>query len=88
MLILPCHTNPGVPFDGVPVAARLGDVRKAAADLLEADEDTFVSEIVQRIGAKPPSYTSIIQLNEGRMQGAFDPLDLEMGPNRCAVGMK
>lgn len=88
VLILPCHTDPGVPFDGKVIGARLRDVRAAAADLLDADEETFVREIVGRIGAKPPSHTEIIQLNEGKVQAAVDPLDLEMGPNRCAVGMK
>ncbi len=88
VLILPAHTNPGVPFDGQPIAARLCDVRKAAADLLDADEETFVREIVKRIGAKPPSYTAIIQLNEGKVHASVDPIDLEMGPNRCAVGMR
>lgn len=85
VLVLPAHTGPGIPFDGKPIMANLGEVKKASK-LLLMDEAKFVPEIVSRIGEKPPSFTSIIAVNEGKADMPADPSDLEVGPNRCAVG--
>lgn len=85
VVVLPAHTGPNIPFDDKPVMATLGAVKKASK-LLSMDEEKFVPEIVSRIGAKPPSFTNIIQVNEGKAKMPDDPSDLEVGPNRCAVG--
>jgi len=84
VLVLPAHTDPGIPFDGTPIMATLGDVRSAAKLLGESDESRFVNELVARLGEKPPSFDAIIAINEGRNDPPEDIADLEVGPNRCA----
>ena len=86
VVIYPAHTAAGIGFDGVPVAARLGDV-KSSVELLRVEEPTFVRKTLAALGPKPPSFQAIINLNEGKaeLHGA-DPVNLEVGPNRCAVG--
>ncbi len=55
-------------------------------DLLKAGEETFVASILERLTAKPPNFERVIAINEGRKSiGERDPLDIEAGPNRCAV---
>lgn len=85
-LILAAHTDPGIPFDGTPITATLGDVRSTAKLLVENDESKFVSELVSHLGEKPPSFDAIIAVNEGRTDPPEDIADLEVGPNRCAAG--
>ena len=86
VVIYPAHTAAGIGFDGVPVAARLGDV-KSSLELLRVDEPTFVRKTLAALGPKPPSFQAIINLNEGKADlGGVDPVNLEVGPNRCAVG--
>jgi hypothetical protein len=43
--------------------------------------------VLRSLQAKPPNFEMVIAVNEGRagLQG-IDPLDVEAGPNRCAVG--
>ncbi len=85
VIIAPAHTGAGIPFDGKAVCAPLSQVR-TASELLDLDEEHFVPAIVDRIGAKPPSFTTIIEVNEGKRPVPSDPAELEVGPNRCAVG--
>ena len=82
--VLPAHTGGAIGFDGVAIEAPLGAVRGLA--LLGADEPTFVSRTLRGLGAKPPSFGRVIEINEGKADlGDQDPLDIEAGPNRCAV---
>jgi glyoxylase-like metal-dependent hydrolase (beta-lactamase superfamily II) len=82
----PGHDGQAIGFDGRPIGATLAQAR-AGIKLLALDEDAFAAAIVQSLGAKPPNYERIVEVNEGKadLSGA-DPLDLEAGPNRCAVG--
>lgn len=84
--ILPAHHAAAIGFDGEPIAAALGHVMERVALLGEA-EDGFVQAVVRSLGPKPPNFEMVIAVNEGKagLQG-IDPLDLEAGPNRCAVG--
>jgi len=85
VLVLPAHIGRPIAFDGVPVAARLGELRSGIR-LLAAGQSDFVSEVIGRLGSKPPNFQAIIAFNEGKADpGGIDPLDLEAGPNRCAV---
>lgn len=86
LLVLPCHTEAGIPFDGKPVAARLGDLRTAMADY-GTELEAFVPEILGRLGPKPPSFDRVIAVNEGKAPPADeeDALAIEAGPNRCAA---
>jgi glyoxylase-like metal-dependent hydrolase (beta-lactamase superfamily II) len=83
--ICPGHTAGAVGFDGVPICATLSDV-KAKVDLLELGKEAFVKTVVESLGQKPPNFERVIAVNEGKANlGWLDPLELEAGPNRCAV---
>ena len=83
-LILPGHTNPPIPFDEVPVAAALAEVRKSNK-LLNCDETSFVRAMTANVVATPPNFESITRLNESGTMPDGDPTDLESGANRCAI---
>ncbi len=82
--VYPAHSGSDIGFDGVPIAARLGDLR--ALPLLKLAEPAFVKRTLAGLGAKPPGSEAIIAVNEGKQDlGDTDPIELEAGPNRCAV---
>ena len=84
--ILAAHHGAAIGFDGQPIAATLGEVRDRVA-LLKEPEASFVDTVLRSLQPKPPNFEMVIAVNEGRagLQG-MDPLDVEAGPNRCAVG--
>ncbi|WDL99505.1 MBL fold metallo-hydrolase [Alicyclobacillus sp. ALC3] len=50
------------------------------------DEDSFTEAVAGRLGATPPNYETIVDINRGvRPVSAQEASDLEIGPNRCAV---
>lgn len=50
------------------------------------DEDSFTEAVAGRLGATPPNYETIVDINRGvRSVSAQEASDLEIGPNRCAV---
>ena len=84
--VLPAHHAAAIGFDGTPVSAKLEELR-ARVELLQVPEDAFVTRVLGLLQAKPPNFEMVIAVNEGKagLEGV-DPLDLEAGPNRCAVG--
>jgi glyoxylase-like metal-dependent hydrolase (beta-lactamase superfamily II) len=85
MLVCPGHTSDPIGFDGSPIASRLSDI-VPRVDLLKLDRDTFARTIPDLLGQKPPNFHRVISVNEGKADlGWLDPLELEAGPNRCAV---
>lgn len=85
MVVCPGHTSNSIGFDGTPLCASLGDI-KPKVELLDLDREEFVSRVTASLGAKPPNFERVIAVNEGRASlGWLDPLELEAGPNRCAV---
>ncbi len=83
--IYPAHYGRPIGFDHVPVGASLSELR-AKLDLLKLDEQSFVQTVLSSLQAKPPNFQRVIAINEGKAElGWIDPLDLEAGPNRCAV---
>jgi glyoxylase-like metal-dependent hydrolase (beta-lactamase superfamily II) len=83
LLVLPCHTDGPVPFDGVPIAATLRAVREAVR--LPESASAFTDYVLGRIPPTPPNHHTIVGLNEAGELPAGDPTDLEAGANRCAV---
>jgi len=83
-LILPGHVSQPVPFDGVPLYARLAEVRERVQSLQLSMSD-FVTWILGRIPPTPPNHHQIVELNEQGLWPEGDPTDLEAGANRCAV---
>ena len=84
--VLPAHHAAAIGFDGTPVSATLEELR-ARVELLRVPEDAFVATVLGLLQAKPPNFEMVIAVNEGKagLEG-IDPLDVEAGPNRCAVG--
>ncbi|HJU42074.1 MAG TPA: MBL fold metallo-hydrolase [Vicinamibacterales bacterium] len=81
--VLSGHTSEPVPFDGVPVAVRLGEVRTWLDRWLES-ESAFVNRVTANLPATPPNFAQIVELNErGELPG--DLVELEAGANRCAI---
>jgi glyoxylase-like metal-dependent hydrolase (beta-lactamase superfamily II) len=86
MVVCPGHTSAMVGFDGKPIVASLSDLAKSI-EYLSQDEKSFVPNIVNSLSAKPPNFQFIVAINEGKADCApTDPLIVEAGPNRCAVG--
>jgi hypothetical protein len=83
--VLPGHSSEALPFDGVPFAAPLGEVR-AAVKLAALGEDDFVATVLGRIPATPPNHLQIVRVNEGKEALPADLISLEAGANRCAIG--
>jgi len=84
--IYPGHHGCPIPFDRQPIGIRLGELRPRL-EALSLDADTFAARIVAGLGEKPPSFETILAVNEGRGDlGDLEPLDVEAGPNRCAAG--
>jgi glyoxylase-like metal-dependent hydrolase (beta-lactamase superfamily II)/rhodanese-related sulfurtransferase len=86
MLVCPGHTSAMVGFDRKPIVARLADLNHSI-EYLNQSETEFIQNIVSSLSAKPPNFQFIISINEGKADCApTDPLVIEAGPNRCAVG--
>ena len=83
-LVLPGHAGHPAAFDGVPLYARLAEVREQVQSLQLPISD-FVTWILGRIPPTPPNHHQIVQLNEQGLLPEGDPTDLEAGANRCAV---
>ena len=84
--VLPAHHATAIGFDGIPVTATLAELRQRV-ELLKVPEEAFVATVLAALQAKPPNFEMVIAVNEGKagLEG-IDPLDVEAGPNRCAVG--
>jgi glyoxylase-like metal-dependent hydrolase (beta-lactamase superfamily II) len=86
LAIHPAHHAAPVGFDGAPIGATLGEIRRRT-QALALDEEAFVRKVVDSLRQKPGNFESIIAINEGKAElGGEDPLDLEAGPNSCAAG--
>jgi glyoxylase-like metal-dependent hydrolase (beta-lactamase superfamily II) len=84
IIVLPAHTSKPVEFDNKMIQASLAQIKKSVT-ILQLDEETFVTELMQRIPPTPPNYLTIAEKN---LEGDFkdvNPMDLEAGANRCAV---
>ncbi|MGH2647281.1 MAG: MBL fold metallo-hydrolase [Ginsengibacter sp.] len=84
ILVLPAHTSQPVEFDNNMIRASLGDIKKSVS-ILQLDEESFITDLIQRIPPTPPNYLIIAKKN---LEGDFkdiNPIDLEAGANRCAV---
>ena len=84
--VFPAHYGPGITVeDGVVVARALGELRGELA-ALTLSEDDFVSWALANVKDRPPNYQQIVLVNMGRHSITPETIELEVGPNRCAVG--
>ena len=83
-LVLAGHTSEPVPFDGIPIAARLAEIIEAVG-IIQAPRDLFVEQLMMRLPPAPPNYRRIVTLNEMGLLPESDMTALEAGANRCAI---
>jgi len=83
-LALPGHASQPVPFDGLPIGARLAEIDEQVG-LLHTRQTVFVETLVQRLPPTPPNYERITRLNEAGLFPEGDVTELEAGANRCAI---
>jgi glyoxylase-like metal-dependent hydrolase (beta-lactamase superfamily II) len=70
--------------DGAYVAP-LSEIR-SRIELLSADEETFVEEVLADMPPRPANYEEVIAINMGRESATADEaFELELGPNNCAA---
>ena len=84
IIVLPAHTSQPIDFDNIPIQTTIGSIKKNVA-ILQLSEEEFITAIQQRIPPTPANYLAIIEKN---IKGGFsdiNPIDLEAGPNRCAI---
>jgi glyoxylase-like metal-dependent hydrolase (beta-lactamase superfamily II) len=83
--ILPAHHGKPIGFDSKPIEAQLREL-KSNLPPLKTEQEQFVQRIISGLSQKPPNFSIIIAINEGKQTlGFINPLDLEAGPNRCAA---
>ena len=83
-LVLPGHASQPVPFDGLPIGARLAKIDEQVS-LLHVTQTVFMETLVQRLPPTPPNYERITRLNEAGLLPDHDVTELEAGANRCAI---
>ena len=84
--VLPGHVEPSTTRDGPDggFARSLGEVR-AGLSLLELDREAFADRVTTDLPSRPANYERIVDVNLGREPVTEETLDLERGPNNCAV---
>jgi glyoxylase-like metal-dependent hydrolase (beta-lactamase superfamily II)/rhodanese-related sulfurtransferase len=82
--VLPGHASQPVPFDGLPIGARLAEIDEQVG-LLHATHTVFVETLLQRLPPTPPNYERIVRLNEAGLVPEDNVTELEAGANRCAI---
>lgn len=88
VVVLPAHFSDLTREAGAGgyVGAPLQEIRANNELMRTADPDQFTELVAGRIGATPPNYAEIVQVNRGLLAVDGDKqLELETGPNRCAV---
>jgi glyoxylase-like metal-dependent hydrolase (beta-lactamase superfamily II)/rhodanese-related sulfurtransferase len=86
-LVLPSHYSDyrEITSEGY-VGARLEDIKARNVLLSVSERKEFVESLVRRVGATPPNYEKVTQVNRGLYDAPWaEQSELEIGPNRCAV---
>ena len=83
--VFPAHFGSSVEIhEHVFVARELGSLRDELA-ALALDEDHFVAWAVANVKDRPGNYKEIVRINAGEVDLDANGVNLEMGPNRCAI---
>jgi glyoxylase-like metal-dependent hydrolase (beta-lactamase superfamily II) len=83
--VFPAHFGAGVEVNkGEFVARRLGSLRNSLP-ALALDEDDFVKWAVASVKDRPGNYQQIVRINMGQEVLGNGAVDLELGPNNCAI---
>ena len=83
--VFPAHFGASVEVHAHEFVARdLGSLRHQLA-ALALDEDDFVAWAVANVKDRPGNYKEIVRINAGEVDLDAKGVDLETGPNRCAI---
>jgi len=80
VLLLPCHTHPGVRPEAV--VAPLAEVAANVPELSIGDPEQFAAALIADMPPRPANYETIIAVNAGAHP--FDA-ELESGGNSCST---
>lgn len=68
------------------IGAMLGEIRGSNEVMRTEDREQFTEMVADNMGATPPNYEQIIDINRGIVNvSPEEATELEIGPNRCAV---
>jgi len=85
VMVFPAHYGSVVEVHaGEFVARPLGTLRTTLPPLA-LSEDDFVAWALANVKDRPPNYEHIVLINAGREEVSEQAVQLELGPNRCAV---
>lgn len=85
IMVFPAHFGASVEVHAHEFVARdLGSLRQELA-ALAFDEDDFVDWAIANVKDRPGNYKEIVRINAGEVDLDTDGVDLESGPNRCAI---
>jgi glyoxylase-like metal-dependent hydrolase (beta-lactamase superfamily II) len=83
--VFPAHFGPSVGVHAHEFVARDLDSLRHELAALALDEDDFVAWAVANVKDRPGNYKEIVRINAGEVDLDAEGLDLETGPNRCAI---
>ena len=84
LIIYPGHISNPIAFDEKLICSSLGDI-KDNVEILQLDEEDFITYLLRKIPDTPPNYKEIVKLNLKGNRGEADLIELEAGANRCAI---
>ena len=85
IMVFPAHFGVSVEVHAHDFVARdLGSLRHELA-ALALDEEDFVAWAVANVKDRPGNYKEIVRINAGLVDLDTEGMDLELGPNRCAI---
>lgn len=71
------------------IGAALGSIRQRNQEMFNTDKETFLERVEESAShVKPPNFTEIVSINRGVLEHVDEErlTELEIGPNRCAIG--
>jgi glyoxylase-like metal-dependent hydrolase (beta-lactamase superfamily II)/rhodanese-related sulfurtransferase len=83
-LVLPGHTSTPMPFDGIPIVARLAQIDEEVG-IIHASQEAFLQQIMMRLPPTPPNYRQVVTFNEMGLLPESGVTELEAGANRCTI---
>lgn len=85
IMVFPAHYGATVDVRSSEFVGRpLGELR-TQLPALALDEDEFVRWAVKNVKDRPPNYQRIVLVNAGREELGSEAIEMELGPNRCAI---
>ncbi|MCG1002375.1 MULTISPECIES: MBL fold metallo-hydrolase [Halobacterium] len=82
--VLPGHVEASTPLAGDGFVRDLGSVEESI-DVAGLDREAFVDALTTDLPPRPANYEAIVATNLGQRELDAETLELERGPNNCAV---